>query len=172
MSLIDDGCYDAKLFRFVYRYIDDLLILNDNGHFDNIYRTIYPDVLQLNSTGTSSFHSSFLDLDISVEERQFKYTLYDKRNNFNFNVISLPNLCSNIPINNAYGTFYSQVVRLFNANNNAELFIENVKNLITKLCHQNFNRRVLLKFVSKFIKKYKFCLVTKFWKIFNCSMFI
>ena len=37
MSLIDDGCYDTKLFRFVYHYIDDLLILNDNGHFDNIY---------------------------------------------------------------------------------------------------------------------------------------
>ena len=82
MSLIDDGCYDAKLFRFVYRYIEDLLILNDNGHFENIYWSIYPDVLELNSTGTSSFHSSFLDLDLSVEERQFKYTLYDKRNNF------------------------------------------------------------------------------------------
>ena len=63
-----------RLFRFVYRYIDDLLILNDNGFFANIYTDMYPGVLELKSTGTSASHVSFLDMDIKVLGGKFEYT--------------------------------------------------------------------------------------------------
>jgi hypothetical protein len=62
-------------------------------------------------------------MDIKALGEKFEYTLYDKKNDFGFRVISLPNLSGNIPINQANGTFYSQVVRIFNANNTSELFI-------------------------------------------------
>ena len=42
----------------------------------------------------------------------------------------MPYLTSNIPIKQAYGAFYCQVVRMFNANFESELFIDNVKALI------------------------------------------
>jgi hypothetical protein len=42
MNLLSNGDSDIQLFRFVFRYIDDLLILNDNGHFANIYTDMYP----------------------------------------------------------------------------------------------------------------------------------
>ena len=173
MGLINSGSSDTKLFRFVYRYIDDLLILNDNGNFDQIFSDIYPNVLELKSTGLSTSHATYLDMDISIKpnDKTFNCTLFDKRNDFKFDVISLPNLKSNIPINQAYGTFYSQIIRMFRANNDAILFIENVKILLRKLRNQNFNYRVLLTYVNKFLKKYSFQLVSKFWHFMTLECF-
>ena len=68
--------------------------------------------MELKSTGTTSLHAAFLDMSIKATGDKFCYTLYDKRNDFGFKVISLPNLGSNIPVNQAYGTFYSQVIRI------------------------------------------------------------
>ena len=172
MNLISTGDSDMRLLRFVYRYIDDLLILNDNGNFANIYTDIYPDVMELKSTGSSAQHVSFLDMDIKALGNRFKYTLYDKRNDFGFKVISLPNLSGNIPINQAYGTFYSQIVRIFNANNTSDLFINNIKTLIDKLCKQGFNRRILFVYLDRFIKSYKFKIITKYWTILHSYMFV
>ena len=172
MNLISTGDSDMRLLRFVYRYIDDLLILNDNGNFANIYTDIYPNVMELKSTGSSAQHVSFLDMDIKALGNKFKYTLYDKRNDFDFKVISLPNLGGNIPVNQAYGTFYSQIVRIFNANNTADLFIDNIKTLIDKLCKQGFNRRILFVYIDRFIRSYRFKIITKFWKILHSHMFV
>ena len=171
MNLINMGDPDIRLFKFVYRYIDDLLIINDIGHFDSIYKNIYPDALELKSTGISNKNVNYLDLNISCNNGKFQHTLYDKRKDFNFNVISMPNLTSNIPIKQAYGVFYSQIVRMFNANTEADLFIDNVKALMKKLCYQGFNLRQLFKYLNKFLLKFKFTLINKFWKILNCSMF-
>ena len=172
MNLISEGDPDLRLFQFVYRYIDDLLILNDDGHFDKIYKTVYPSELHLKSTGISSSNGNFLDMNISCDNQKlFNYTLYDKRNDFGFKVISMPNLSSNIPINQAYGVFYSQIVRIFNANNTAHLFIRNIKLLIEKMCHQNFNLRKLYKYLNKFLKTFQFRIITKYWTILNCSVF-
>ena len=172
MNLIGTGDSDMKLLRFVYRYIDDLLILNDNGHFNAIYHRLYPNIMELKSTGTSSLHAAFLDMSITATGDKFCYTLYDKRNDFGFKVISLPNLGSNIPVNQAYGTFYSQVIRIFNANNDSNLFINNIKTLMCKLTKQGFNRRILFVYLNKFLKLYRFKLTTKFWASLNSVMFI
>ena len=51
------------------------------------------------------------------------------------------NLSSNIPIYEVYGTFYSQVIRIFNANDTYELFINNINAFIEKLCNQGCNLR-------------------------------
>ena len=47
-------------------------------------------------------------MKISVVNDKFEHKMYDKRNDFPFNVISLPNLSGNIPIEQTYGVFYSQ----------------------------------------------------------------
>ena len=57
-------------------------------------------------------------------------------------------MSSNIPINQAYSTYYSQIIRYFKANNNYSNFVNNVKCLYNKLCKQNFNKRLLLKYLK------------------------
>ena len=58
--------------------------------------------------------STFLDLDIFNENKQFNTKLYDKRRDFNFkfNVVSFPHLKSNIPNNDTYGIFIGELYRL------------------------------------------------------------
>ena len=110
-------------------------------------------------------------MDIRSHEGNFVHKLYDKRNDFGFKVISLPNLVSNIPINQAYGTFYSQVVRYFKAINDFDNFVYNVKYLIDKLCKQNFNRRVLHVYLKRFISKFEFSVISKYLTRISLSNF-
>ena len=84
-------------------------------------------------------------MDITIVDDKFVHKSYDKRNDFCFNVISLPNLSSIVPIKPTYGVFYSQLVRIFNVNNNVSDFVDCVKTLMKKLYHQNFNRNMLIK---------------------------
>ena len=151
-----------KRFKFIHRYIDDLLVLNDNGHFDSVYTGIYLQALELKYTARSRTKASFLDMDISINNSIFNKKLFDKRNEFKFNVISLPNMSSNIPINKAYSTYYSQIIRYFKANTNGSNFVNNVKCPYNKLCKQNFNKRLLLKYLKLFICKYEPQLNAKF----------
>ena len=168
MGLIDTNNNDLMLLRFIYRYIDDLLVLNDRGYFDRIYSNIYPHELELKATMSSNSSTSYLDMDITSHEGKFIHKLYDKRNDFEFKVISLPNLASNIPINQAYGTFYSQVIRYFKANNNYTNFVNDVKCLTDKLCNQNFKRRLLQIYTKTFLRKFDYELKSKF--LVNSSM--
>ena len=110
MGLINHKSKDINLLRFIYRYIDDLIVLNDNGYFNR--------QLELNATASSTQHSTYLDMDISIVDDKLVHKLYDKRNDFCFNFISLPNLSSIVPIKPTYGVFYSQLVRIFTINNN------------------------------------------------------
>ena len=70
-------------------------------------------MLVLHNTASSTQHSTYLDMDRSIVNDKFVHKFYDKRNDFCFNVISLPNLSSIVPIKPTYGVFYSQLVRIF-----------------------------------------------------------
>ena len=112
-----------------------------------------------------------MDISVNQTSKKFQYTLYDKRNDFPFKVISMPNLRSNIPLAPAYGVFYSQVVRLFKANNSTSGFISNVKSLIYKLCNQNFNKANLLHQVNRFCKNYRSNLIGNYWQLLTAKQF-
>ena len=171
MGLIDLKSSDLKLLRFIYRYVDDLIVFNDRGYFDRILKDIYPDELELNATASSIHSTTYLDMKISVVNGKFEHKLYDKRNDFPFNVISLPNLSGNIPIEQTYGVFYSQVVRYFHANNVVNNFVDSVKQLISKLIHQNFNKNRLMFYLHKFLVKFEYDIVVKFYSTLNLTHF-
>ena len=173
MDMIQKGDTDVGLFRFLYRYIDDSLSLNDKGIFNTVFKEIYLSELELKNTASSTTKAAYLDMDIAVNQasKKLEYTLYDKRNDFPFRVISMPNLQSNIPIAPAYGVFYSQVVRLFNANNSTTGFISNVKSLIVKLCNQNFNKANLFHQINRFCKRYRSNLIGCYSQLMNGKNF-
>ena len=53
----------ARKFGQVFRYIDDLLALNDGKSFETYHKEIYPEELQLNKENDGYTQSTFLDLD-------------------------------------------------------------------------------------------------------------
>ena len=117
----------ARKFGQVFRYIDDLLALNDGGSFESYYKDIYPEELQLNKENADSSSTNFLDLTISIENGVFVTRLYDKRDHFGFSITRLPYRESNIPCKMFYSSIAAESLRICRAtttSNNASLSVQ------------------------------------------------
>ena len=100
----------ASQFNFTYRYIDDVLSIN-NPDFANYLGQMYPPELEIKDTTESNTSASYLDLLLSIcRDGQLHTSLYDKRDDFNFHITNFPFLSSNIPSSPAYGVFISQLI--------------------------------------------------------------
>ena len=101
----------AKSFHFTYRYIDDVLSIN-NPKFGDYIDYIYPVELEIKDTTDVDHQASYLYLDLSYNrDKRLQVKLYDKRDDFNFNIVNFPFLSSNIPQSPAYGVYVSQLIR-------------------------------------------------------------
>ena len=101
----------AKSFCFTYRYIDDVLSIN-NPKFGDYINIIYPVELEIKDTTDADHHASYLDLLLKYDNfNRLQVKLYDKRDDFNFDIVNFPFLSSNIPQSPAYGDFVSQLIR-------------------------------------------------------------
>ena len=104
---------DSRGFKYhgVMRFINDLYAINDGGDFGNSFLNIYPPELELKVEHEGP-HPIFLDLDISIAGNRFVYKLYDKRDSFNFFIVWMPQMCSNIPSAIFYGSVLSEFLRI------------------------------------------------------------
>jgi hypothetical protein len=99
-----------QCFNKTSRYIDDILNL-DNPSFEKYICKIYPKELVLNKSSSSSTDTAFLDLRLTIQNGKIKTNLYDKRDDFNFDIVNFPFLDGNIPKGPSYGVYISQLVR-------------------------------------------------------------
>ena len=137
-------------YKYTYRYIDDLLSINNR---DVIYdvNSIYPRFLDITNINNDNFKKgSFLDIEIEVNDNRFFTKVYDKRREFNFDILGLPSFISNIPVNMAYGIICSQFCRFTNICMRKEDFLHNCQLVINKLKYNSFPAWLLKKFVKKF----------------------
>jgi hypothetical protein len=110
-GLIKNNITLAKRFNFTTRYIDDVLTMN-NSRFVTEIRHIYPSELDLKRTTENSTSLSYLDVLITIDKGKYSTNVYDKRDDFGFNIVNFPHLCGNIPSKPAYGVYISQLVRI------------------------------------------------------------
>ena len=90
LSLSEDNQYDViEAFNSTSRYLDDLLNI-DNNFFDSTVNRIYPSELQLNKANMSDAEASFLDLNLSISDGFVTTKSYDKRNDFDFDIVNFP----------------------------------------------------------------------------------
>ena len=73
----------------IFRFIDDLNSINDEGEFESNYSNIYPEELQLGKENTDKNEASFLDLNIKRKDVKFHFGLFDKRDSFPFSIVNL-----------------------------------------------------------------------------------
>ena len=103
----------SRKFHGCARFIDDLVCLNDGGEFNDSYKEIYPDELELKCEHHErEKHATFLDLDIKISGDKFIYKMFDKRDEFSFSVVRMPYIDSNIPSYIFYGTIMSEIIRI------------------------------------------------------------
>ena len=74
-------------------------------------RQIYPNELQLNKAYSSGTEALFLDLDFSITNCIVSSQIYDKWDDFNFEIVYFPFLDGDIPCDPFYGVYISQLIR-------------------------------------------------------------
>ena len=94
LSLSDNNNIEA--FNSTYRYLDDLLNI-DNAYFEQMVGQIYPTELQLNKANSSDTEAPFLDLNLSMTNGIVSSKIYDKRDDFNFEIVNFPFLDGDVP---------------------------------------------------------------------------
>ena len=140
----------AKSFNFTYRYIDDVLSLN-NPKFSDYINDIYPVELEIKETTDDKHHSSFLDLLLTFDfNGRLRVKIYDKRDDFNFDIVNFPFLCGNIPQSPSYGVYVSQLIRFARASTFYEDFLLRSRRLTSKLLGQGYKRFRLISTFKKF----------------------
>ena len=72
---------------------------------------IYPPDLQLNKANTSDTEAPFLDLHLSISNGFVSSKIYDKRDDFDFNIVNFPLLDGDVPRSTSYGVYISQLIR-------------------------------------------------------------
>ena len=77
-------------------------------------------------------------MTISIYQSKFYFSLYDKRNDYDFDVISFPFLDGNVPNGQSYGVF-SQLVRYSRINCSFSRFVDDVKKLVRKAFQSTLN---------------------------------
>ena len=110
-NLSSDNQADViKAFNLMSRYLDDLLNI-DNPYFEGMVIQIYPPELQLNKAKTSHTEAPFLDLHPSISNCFVSSKIYDKRDDFDFDIVNFPFLDGNVPRRPSYGVYISQLIR-------------------------------------------------------------
>ena len=97
-------------FKSTSRYLDDLLNI-DNSYFEGMVNRIYLPELQLNKVNTSDTEAPFLDLHLSISKGFVSSKIYDKRDDFDFDIVNFPVLDGDFPRSTSYGVYISQLIR-------------------------------------------------------------
>ena len=93
-----------------------MLSLSDNNQtdikaFEQIVGQIYPTELQLNKANYFDTEDLFLDLDLSITIGIVSLKIYDKRDDFNFEIVNFPFLNNDVPRTLSYGEYISPLIR-------------------------------------------------------------
>ena len=122
---------------------------------------IYPPELQLNKANTSDTEAPFLDLHLSISNRFVSSKIYDKHDDFDFDIVNFPFLDVDMPRFTFYGVYISQLIRFARVSSHVADFNARNKSLTAKLLQQDYRCHKLRKTFSKFYRKH-YELVSKF----------
>ena len=107
LSLSEDNQSNViEAFNSTFRYLDYLLNI-DNNFFDSMVNRIYHSELQLNKANASDAEASFLDLYLSIPDGFVKTKIYDKRDDFNFDIVNFPFLDGDAPRSHLWCLYFS-----------------------------------------------------------------
>ena len=152
-NLISVDKIRARKFCNASRFIDDECNLNDSSEFSKSYAEIYPQELQLKCEH-QGMHATFLDLDISVVDNIFVYKLFDKRDEFPFTIVRMPDLNGNIPSYVFYGSIMSEFLRIARCTLLLSDFIPRANALYKRMVNQGGYKNKVFRQIQKAMSRY------------------
>ena len=139
----------ARKFSNTFRFIDDLIAVNDGLEFLNHFKEIYPNELVLSQENENIQEATFLDLNIKIVDKRFTISLYDKRDGFPFNIVRLPYASSNMPSNIFYSSVGAEVLRIARATSLKVDFTRSVEILLERMFSQGATKKRITKTLLK-----------------------
>ena len=115
---------------------------------------IYPTELQLNKANSFDTEAPFLDLNLSITNGIVSSKIYDKRDDFNFEIVNFPLLDGDVLCSPSYGVYISQLIRFARVCSNVEDFNKRNLFLTAKLLKQGYRYHKILKEFSKFYHRH------------------
>ena len=115
----------------------------------------------LNKANTSDTEATFLDLHLSISNDIVSNKIYDKRDDFDFEIVNFPFLDGDVPRSTSYGVYISQLIHLARAFSYVTNLNTRNKLLTQKLLKQGYRYHKLRKTFSKFYRRY-YDLISKF----------
>ena len=100
-----------EAFKSASRYLDAVLNI-DISYFGGMVNRIYPPELQLKQkANTSDTEAPFLDLHLSISHGFVSSNIYDKCDDFDFDIVNFPFLDGDVLRSTSYGVYISQLIR-------------------------------------------------------------
>ena len=103
----------------------------------------------------------FLDLHLSISNGFVSSKIYDKRDDFDFDIVNFPFLDGDVPRSTSYGVYISQLIRFARVRSHMADFNARNKSLTAELLQQGYQYYKLRKSFSKFHRRH-YELVSKF----------
>ena len=122
----------------------------NNVYFDNMVSQIYPSELQLNKANTSDTEAAFLDLHLSISNDIVSTKIYDKRDDFDFEIVNFPFLDGDVLCSTSYGVNISQLISFARASSIVADFNTCNKLLTQKLLKQGYRYHKLHNYFQNF----------------------
>ena len=122
-------------------------------------KQIYPPELQLNKANNTEV--PFFDLHLSIANGFVSSKIYDKRDDFDFDIVNFPFLDGDVPRRASYGVYILQLIRFARVCNHVADFNARNKCLTARLLQQGYRYHKLRKTFSKFYHRH-FELISKF----------
>ena len=145
----------ARKFGQVFRYIDDLLALNDGHSFERHFHEIYPPELTLNRENTDYRSTNFLDLCIEINDGIFTTRLFDKRDHFGFNITRLPYKDSNIPTKMFYSSIAAECLRICRATSDHGHAAASINAVASRMVNQGAEINRMKGTVTKMLNRHR-----------------
>ena len=124
-----------EAFKSTSRHLDGLLNI-DNPYFEVMANHIYPPELLLNKANTSDTEAPFFNLLLSIPNGFVSSKIYDKRDDFDFDIINFPPLDGDVPSSSSYGVYISQLFRFARVSSHVADFNARNKSLTAKTRQQ------------------------------------
>ena len=154
LSLSDNNqTHIIEAFNSTSRYLDDLLNI-DNPYFEHMVGQIYPTKLQLNKANSSDTEAPFMDLNLSITNDIVSSKIYDKRDDFYFEIVNFLFLDGDVPRSTSYGVYISQLVRFARVYSSVDDFNNRNLFLTAKLLKQGYIYHKIRKIFSKFYHRH------------------
>ena len=115
----------------------------------------------MNKAYTLDTEAPFLDLHLSISYGFVSSRIYDKLDDFDFDIVKFPFLNRDVPRRPSYGVYISQILKFARVCSHVEYFNARYKCLTAKLSNQGYRYHKLRKAFSKFYRRHN-KLVSKF----------